>query len=984
MENRTVMVVVLATVLGGSPLVRAADRAPELVPHNQDAAPGPALSPAEAAARMTVPEGFKVEVVAAEPDLINPTSMTFDERGRIWVTESVEYPRSSPGEGRDRVKVLEDTDHDGRVDQTTIFAEGLNIPSGIAVGYGGVWVANSPDILLLRDQDGDLRADAREVVLTGFGRSDTHELPNSLTWGPDGWLYGLNGVFNHSRVVHQGVEHKFNCAMWRLHPRTRRFELFAEGTSNPWGIAWDTRGSAFVSACVIDHLWHLVETGYYHRQAGAYPPYTWEIQSIVDHAHQKAAYCGLHFFDSDAYPEAYRERLYMGNIHGGCINVDRLVDRGATYRASAEPDFLTAHDAWFMPIVQKTGPDGCLYILDWYDRYHCYQDARRDPDGLDRGRGRLYRVRYQDVPRASAFDLAVETDEQLIGRLANPNVFYRDLAQRLLAERGDAATALRLESLVFDETQPRKTRMHALFARVSMGPLSDAFYLGLLAHADADLCAWGVRAAGNQAAVSPAVAAQVATLAKDDRPGVQLQVAIAARKVSGLSVDDVLWNVLQHAQTEEVLLAVVWGQLQPRLVERVDEIARRLQQEPVRHSRGVGDLTGRVVDRLARAQVAPASLVDVLKPLLGDPFVEGPAQHALFAMRMLEPPTDSTAAWHKELRGRLSQELNALIDREPTSMLTREATWLSASWGDRRSLGMTQDIVADAGQDVAVRLEALAALAAGDTALARDTGLALLDSTDKNLVRGVLARLGGLNDPALAAKVLAVYAQLSPDVQPAAIELLTQRADRALELLEAIATGTVPSQSLSSTQVRRLLIFDNRQLSELIAAHWGTVRPGRDPAREQVLVSMRRLMENASGNVERGATVYRKLCAQCHKFRGEGQEVGPDLTSNGRGSFDQLLSNVFDPSLVIGAAYQARTVITTDGRAITGLAVEDNPQRVVLKLQGGKLESIAREEVEQVEISPLSLMPEGIEKQLSEQEVVDLFTFLLEDAGGLP
>src|SRR5688500_12489848 len=173
----------------------------EVIPHHQDRPPGPALSPQQAIAQMTVPDGFSVELVASEPDIVNPVAMTFDERGRIWITESLEYPRKTPGLGQDRVKILEDTDADGRADKFTIFTEGLNIPSGIAVGYGGVWVANSPDILFYPDADRDGRADgAPQTIVTGFGRTDTHELPNSFTWGPDGYLYGLNGVFNHSHV----------------------------------------------------------------------------------------------------------------------------------------------------------------------------------------------------------------------------------------------------------------------------------------------------------------------------------------------------------------------------------------------------------------------------------------------------------------------------------------------------------------------------------------------------------------------------------------------------------------------------------------------------------------------------------------------------------------------------------------------------------------------------------------------------------------
>jgi putative membrane-bound dehydrogenase-like protein len=339
---------------------------------------------------MVVPDGFHVELVASEPDLLNPVAMAFDDSGRIYVTESFEYPRHEPGPGRDRIKILDDTDGDGRVDKVTIFAEGLNIPSGIAVGHGGVWVANAPDILFLEDTNGDDVADKSTVIATGFGRDDTHELPNALTWGPDGYLYGLNGVFNRSVVTQGDQTFDFTCAMFRIHPRTRKFELFCEGTSNPWGIAFDAEGSAFVSACVIDHLWHLTESGYYLRQGGPYPPHTWWGDSIVKHKHQMAAYCGIEYFDSAAYPEAYREKLYMGNIHGGCINVDRITRSGATYQGFGEPDFLTANDVWFMPVAQKVGPDGCLYVLDWYDRYHCYQDASADPKGVDRGHDRRY------------------------------------------------------------------------------------------------------------------------------------------------------------------------------------------------------------------------------------------------------------------------------------------------------------------------------------------------------------------------------------------------------------------------------------------------------------------------------------------------------------------------------------------------------------------------------------------------------------------
>ncbi len=585
---------------------RDAAKKKEPIPHAQDKPPGPALSPQEALAKMKVPEGFSVELVAAEPDVVNPVAMTIDERGRFWITESFEYPRKSAGPGRDRVKILEDTDQDGTVDKVTVFADDLNIPSGIAVGHGGVWVANAPDILFMQDTDGDGKADKREVVVTGFGRHDTHELPNSLTWGPDGWLYGLNGVFNPAHIKQNGKDFKFTCALFRIHPRTREFQLFCEGTSNPWGVAWDDEGSAFISACVIDHLWHLTESGYYHRQGGPYPQFTWKLESIVKHRHQKAAYCGIHYFDSDAYPAEYRRKLYMGNIHGNCINVDKLKRDGATYFATGEDDFLTADDAWFMPVVQKTGPDGCLYVLDWYDRYHCYQDANRDPEGIDRGMGRLYRVRYKDTPRAENFDLAAETDAELLERLGSPNVFFRDLAQRLLAERNDPKTRELLESIVLGESESSngkvaaKSRpMHALWALIGGGPLDEAFHRRLLADTNATYRAWAVRAAGNQGKVSNEIREIVVKAAEDEAADVKLQVAIAARKIEGVDAMPVLVKVLATCGDDKLIPNIVWQNLHPMLEKDGDRFMKLVKDYDLKKTPNLAKLMPRVIGRLA-------------------------------------------------------------------------------------------------------------------------------------------------------------------------------------------------------------------------------------------------------------------------------------------------------------------------------------------------------------------------------------------------
>ncbi|MCA9198462.1 MAG: dehydrogenase, partial [Planctomycetales bacterium] len=922
----------------------------DVIPHGQSQAPGPALSPQEAVAKMTVPEGFSVEVVASEPDIMNPVAMTFDDQGRIWVTESFEYPRRSAGPGRDRIKVLEDTDSDGKVDKVTVFAEGLNIPSGIAVGYGGVWVANSPDILFLQDTDGDGKADKQEVVVTGFGRTDTHELPNAFTWGPDGWLYGLNGVFNYSHVKYRGKEYQFTCAMFRIHPVTREFELFAEGTSNPWGIAIDGHGNAFVSACVIDHLWHIAESGYYHRQGGPYPPHTWKLNSIVKHKHQKAAYCGITYFDSSAYPESYREKLYMGNIHGGCINCDYLNRDGATYFAKPDPDFLTANDAWFMPVAQKTGPDGCLYILDWYDRYHCYQDANRDPEGIDRGKGRLYRVRYQQTPRAQPFNLAIESDSQLVKRLFDNNIFYREQAQRLLAERRSDAIVQLLERTVLDDQLPKKGRMHALWALVSTGKMSDACCLQLLQHSDSDFRAWAVRFVGNVSQAKPNSVAKtiqdaVSLRTADAHPDVRLQVAIAANKISPDSSVETLLQVLGASSDDPITPSIVWQNLLPSIDEQHQAIVNRLDLNQAAQSERTVEFVLRLQNRLldddATASSARLLLNRILEPSGAD------KRQTLVERSVAELRRQLLDG---SLAESVRQELASGVDFGRISVgnsphLKFQLQLITALLGDQKSQSSLEQVALTNG-DLSIQFDALNALTKVDAAKAFSVVQQLLKSSDELSEPAWVALIDGasrLPQEDLGQLFVERLDSIPDEMKFRVVEMLTQRSAWAASLLTSIRNGKQAKELLHVNQIRRLQA--QAELADSIQQIWGTIRNERNPHAEENIAKVKELWSRGKGDPVQGHSVYMKTCGQCHKLFGEGEDVGPEITSNGRGSFDQLLSNVLDPNLVIGPAYQARTIVTNDGRSLTGLVVEESDLRVRIKLQGGKIETIDRKDV---------------------------------------
>ncbi len=396
----------------------------------------PALSPEETRKLIQVPPGFEVRLFAAEPMVVNPVAMCWDERGRLWVLELYEYPKGAPkGEkGRDRIKILEDTDGDGVADKVTVFADGFSLAEGMILGNGGVYVGAPPNLYFLKDTNGDDKADTREVVLTGFGDQDRHELLNGFAWGPDGWLYMTEGVFTQSNVKDpnnpEDTGVRMDAALARFHPATKKFEVFADGTSNPWGVDWNERGDAFVSACVIQHLFHMAPGGQYNRQGGTWPnPYGYVsdlpsrgLPAIVDWRHYRAAHAGITIYQGDQWPAEWRGLVFLGNIHASALNCDRLTPVGATYKAEKEStllgpagaallaksgekipkgeewkfvgpgNFLVSRDPWFRPVSNQTGPDGALWVMDWYDKYPCYQNAQADPNGVDRDYGRIWRV----------------------------------------------------------------------------------------------------------------------------------------------------------------------------------------------------------------------------------------------------------------------------------------------------------------------------------------------------------------------------------------------------------------------------------------------------------------------------------------------------------------------------------------------------------------------------------------------------------------
>jgi len=475
-----------------------------------------------AAGKMTVPEGFKVTLFAGEPDIVQPIAFTFDDRGRMWVVECLSYPKwSKDGKGSDRVVILEDTDGDGTHDKKTVFMDnGVNL-SGIELGFGGVWLCSSPNLLFVPILEGD-KPGKPEVVLDGWNMTDTkHNIFNSLGWGPDGWLYGCNGIQAKAWVGTPGTPKEkrpyMDCGVWRYHPTRKVFEPVAHGTTNPFGLDWDENGEMFITNCVIDHLFHFVPGGHYQRMYGQDAnPHTYGLmKSCVDYRHWAGgdwtssrttgiggkpehsdaggghAHSGCAIYLGDNFPAEYRNTLFTANIHGNRLNNDGLQRTPSGMKGVRRKDFLFANDSWFRGICVKCGPDGALYVSDWCDTGECH-----NYDKCDTSNGRIFRVSYGD-PKQWKGDVSKLTDAELVKMTVTAsNEWFSRKARRVLQERAaakkfDKETGDALRALMKDEPN-RQSVLRVTWALEATNLLTGRDIEGLLADHPVSFV-WGCR-----------------------------------------------------------------------------------------------------------------------------------------------------------------------------------------------------------------------------------------------------------------------------------------------------------------------------------------------------------------------------------------------------------------------------------------------------------------------------------------------------------
>jgi putative membrane-bound dehydrogenase-like protein len=974
-------------------------------------AAGPPLLPLEAQKKFVVPEGFEVRLFAAEPDVINPVAMTWDERGRLWVLELYEYPLGAPPgtKPRDRIKILEDTDNDGVADKVTVFADGLNLATGLALGNGGVYVGQAPDFLFLQDTNHDDKADTKTVLLTGFGLDDRHELLNGFTWGPDGWLYMTHGVFTHSRVKipeasAPGIE--VTAAVARYQPQTKKFEVFADGTSNPWGVDFDRYGNAFVSACVIDHLFHMAPGGIYVRQGGVPAnPYAYELlPSIVDHKHHMAAYCGICIYQGDQFPEEYRGHVFVGNIHQNAINHDRLIPNGSSFKAVAEKDFLTTSDGWFRPISEQVGPDGALWVGDWYDKYPCYQNAQADPEGVDRERGRIWRVVHtgknpgKKMPGRpeTKMDLAKASPEDLVKLLEHPNVWQRRMAQRLLAPRILKKETTFQESLsrLRKDGKTLESRLAAqwLFHDVEFPSPNDKQNSSKTAAERA----WSARFAAeplrkfatmDQNLYEETIAKLLRGLeesARDPDPSVKLAVATAVRELvsNSLTVDTetkcnyqiggILAALIKSsADAKDPLLPfMIWMAGEPTFAKNPEGGLKWLADNGADTMPLSGILTRKAMRRICDMQD------DAKLDLAVEFLLQIAGKDGGFILAAIDGLIEGQKA--KPLVPKAeTKELFAKLTANPDPKVQLRARELGTLWGNAALIQATIAAVNDASLSTNERAKAIEAVKALKNAASSDALLRLINGNNaESLIIDAIRALGQIGGDRVADDLLGSWNKFSPQIRFAVADVLVSRHRWAIALLSALESKTISRQELPLTAIRVLGESKDEFIRQRAIQVIGRIRPADADKQKIIEQKKQMILSGGTPDLQAGHEVAKKTCFVCHKLYGEGADVGPDLTGVGRSSLDALLANVIDPNQIVGKGYENVQIETKDGRSLSGRLVEESDSSIKLLSSGPKEDVIAKSDITSRRVSELSVMPEGLE-QMPDADFRNLISYIL-------
>ena len=941
------------------------------------------LTADEAVEAMTVRDGFKVNAWASEPMITQPMAFAWDDRGRMWIAENRDYEsrgRGFSGSGNSRILILEDTDRDGEADSKKVFAEGIPFPAALAVGFDGVFVGAPPHLLYLPDRDGDdvAEMDDAEILLTGWGIRDRHETINSFHWGPDGWLYGLEGFATPSKIRKPGPDETIyghndpfpgdlleadgvdiNGGVWRYHPTKKRFEVVAHGFSNPWGIDYDAKGQIFITACVIPHLFHVVPGGIYHRQGGRhFNPYVYgDIRTIVDHRH-RSAHGGARVYLSDAFPEEHYGRLFMANIHEHAVLSDELEPKGSSFVAHHGEDFLLANNKQWVGFSMEIGPDGDVYVLDWHDADICGNDVKHKETG------RIFRITPEqsqaDNWEGRFDDIKAMSNAELVELQLSKSAWHARRARVVLQARAakgevDASAHDALHEM-FASNPDGDLRLRAMWALHVTGGFTPDQLTDALDDQDAHVRAWAVQLLTEDHDAPAAAVGQFAAMAdSDDSAVVRLYLAAALQRLEHDDRWPIAEGLAKHAVDAEDhnIPKMIWFGIEPVVAEdpeRALQLARNSE---------IPMLTENIGRRLV-----DANRLEKLVTSLGDrkgarlPLLRG-MRAGLESQFEVERPDDWADVYRKLKRDRSVADLAQEVDQQFGGV---EAA--------RQFIATLDDESAPA-ED---RRRAIRGLADQQHEALAERLPALLDEPELRIaaIRAFAAFDGGWQSGLLLGRL---YDSFNSDEKLAAVQTLSSRPIYGRVLTGAIKSGDIPRRDVPAYVARQL----HRVVGSGFLEVWGPITRVSSE-KTAAIAKYTTILSNesiAGADPSHGEQMFNELCGVCHQMFGTGALIGPDLTGSNRTELDYLLTNIIDPSGDIQDDYRTLMVTTRDGRTYSGTVAAESDRALTLRVVGQDEVVIAQSDIQSRDLFPLSMMPEGLLDPYEDAEVRNLVAYLM-------
>jgi putative heme-binding domain-containing protein len=934
----------------------------------------PPLTPEEQRAKFKLPPGFEIQLVAAEPDIVKPMNMSFDDRGRLFVTQSYEYPYpNKDGKPRDTVRLLRDFGPDGKAGKITVFADGLNIPIGVSATLEGAVIHSIPKVWRLKGVD---QAASREAILGDCGFNDTHGMLSAFTPWIDGWTYACHGFSNKSTLKTAGGEsislHSGNT--WRMKPDGSALQQYTHGQVNPFGLCFDPLGNLYSADCHSLPAYALLRGGYYPTFGGEHDGLG-HAPAIMSHLHGSTGIAGVIYYDSDHYPPAYRDTLFIGNPVTGRINTDRLERKGSSLRAIETPDFLTCDDPWFRPVDLELAPDGSLYIADFYNCIIGHYEVRLDHPKRDKTRGRIWRVVAKDRPARPMPDLYQASAEELVKLLDDETLSVRVKATNQLVERiGKPVVTL--------DTPRRKA--HGLWVLERLGALDEARVRKLAADSEAivrvhllkalaERKTWTFEAAlvREKTADPDAYARRAAVEALALHPDVENVKPILAVWAATPPEDNHLIYMCRKALRDQILM--------PAALARAVEIdAGRVADVAVgAPTPGVANF---LLERLKAGKLHVAQLRHVLR--YTDRLPEALA--LLERLTELDPRGQLSAV--REVQRALSERGAALpkgFGAEAVAKALGEKSLQAEAVKLVRELKLVSAYEAVVGllrtpsnQDEP-KVSAVDALAALDgRRAAADLPPVIADDKERPAVRlRAINALASINSAESRAALIDRLKVASASSSVAIASGLAASKEGTGALLTAVEEGKASRRLLLDTAVKAKV--DNAGGHDRRKALVEGLPPEDDRVK-QLIDARRAGFAKATGDVERGRAVFVKTCAGCHKVAGQGQKIGPELDGVGVRGLDRLLEDTLDPNRSVDAAFRASLIKTKDGRVISGLVLREEGAVLVIQEAADKETRIPLADIEARQLSQLSPMPANVIDPLPEAEFYDLVKFLLD------